>query len=264
MFSLFVLLATAANASPRKKPSFKRIYVRGVVAAYVEPQITTRNLQLEPTGIAGAAVPAGALDDSGVRVAGSSSPTAIVGYVVPGLPWRLSVETMVSTPSTLKIEATGRLANESIAPEAAGYTTGIPPLGRDLAEAAMSAPIISIIARPLRIDRFSMFAGVGASVMLVYNAHVTNSVLTEVNQPSLAITHAFGAVVQAGIEGKLWGRWVARLDAKYINYGEQHARLDRIQVKTQIPGFDTVDVGAAKLDVSIHPIILQAGIGADF
>jgi len=28
----------------------------------------------------------------------------------------------------LKIEATGRLANESIAPEAAGYTTGIPPL----------------------------------------------------------------------------------------------------------------------------------------
>jgi len=109
-----------------------------------------------------------------------------------------------------------------------------------------------------------MFAGVGASVILVYNEHVTNSVLTEVNQPSLAITHAFGAVVQAGIEGKLWGRWVARLDAKYINYGEQHARLDRIQVRTLIPGFETSMSARRSWTCRSIRSCLQAGIGADF
>jgi hypothetical protein len=239
--------------------------VRGVIAAHVDPRITAHDLQREPSALAGTAVGGGgAIDDAGVRVNGSTSPTAIIGYVVPRMRWGFSIETIIAPPSTLKIEATGRLANDSIAPEAVGVATGIPPLGRELGEAAMTAPIVSAVVRPLRFDRFVVFAGLGASVLFVYDEHVTNPVLNEVGSPKLAITHAVGAVVQAGIEGRIWGRWMLRVDGKYIAYRASHARIDDIEVKTQIPLLPTVDVGSARIDVVVRPIILQCGIGADF
>ena len=243
----------------------KRVYVRGVFG-HVDPRVSARDLQLDASGLAGAVVGDGPIDDAGVTVNGSNRPmpTAIVGYVVPGLRGRLSVETVVGAPFGLKIEATGRLRNESLAPEAAGIPTGIPPLGRELAEATIAPPMVTAVYRPLQVGRMAVFAGTGVSVLFVYDEHVTNPVLTEVAEPSLEISHAIGAVVQAGLEARVWRRMVVRVDAKYIAYRASHATIDNIQVRTQIPLLPTVEVGSASMDVSARPVIVQAGIGADF
>ena len=260
-----MLWSVGAQAAPKKRASpLRRLYVRGVFAAYVEPRITAHDLRLAPSPIARTAVGAGAIEDAGVRVNASTSPTAIIGYVVPRMRWGFSIEMIIAPPSKLEIEATGRLANESIAPEAVGVATGIPPLGRYLAEATMTAPIVSAIVRPLHFNRFVVFAGVGVSVLFVYDERVTNAVLNEVGSPKLAVTNPIGAVVQAGIEGRIWGRWKLRIDGKYVAYRESHARIDGIEVKTQIPSLPTVDVGSARIDVAVRPIIIQCGIGADF
>src|ERR1041385_93975 len=266
VLALIALLARAGEAGT--KHSLRRLYVRGVVAAHVAPRITTSDLRLDSAraGIAGPADGAGepgALD-GGVQVDSSSAPTAIVGYLIPGMPWRLSIETVVGAPSTLKIEATGRLASDSIAPEAGGVETGIPPLGRELAEAEMSAPILSVIVRPLRLDRVTFFGGLGASALLVYGEKVTNPVLTEVSTPKLAIEHTVGAVFQAGVETHVWRRFVLRLDAKYIHYRSQTAKLEGIRVRTDIPLLPDVNVGSAHMAVAVRPVIVQCGIGADF
>jgi outer membrane protein W len=263
-FVLAMVVPLVADAEKRKKPRAKRLYVRGVVA-HVEPRITTQNVQLDPSGLAANAIGDDPLDDSGVTVSASAKrPTAIVGYVLPGLRNRLSIEAMVGAPVPLKIGATGKLATESLAPDAAGTPTGIPPLGANLAEATISPPMITALYRPWRHGRISVLAGGGASVLLVYDERVTNPVLTEVSEPHLEITHAFGVVAQGGVEARLWRRVVARLDVKYIWYRMSHATIDNIQVKTQIPLLPTVEVGDARMDISVQPIIVQLGIGADF
>jgi hypothetical protein len=236
------------------------LYVRGVVAAHVEPQISTHALQLEPSPFASAAGAGGAIDDSGVRVNGSTSLTAIIGYEAPSLPWRLSIEAMLGVPSRLRFEATGRLATDSLAPG----SVGIPPLGRQLGYAAMTAPILTVLVKPVRWEFLTLFAGLGASMMMVYDERITNSVLTEVGDPKLSIDHAIGGVVQAGLEARIWESFVLRLDAKYIAYRDSHATIDNIQVRTQLPSLPTVDVGSAAMDVSVRLFVFQCGIGADF
>jgi len=267
-----VVWPVIAHAENRKPPKHaqrryhKRVYVRGVMA-HVDPRVSARDVTVDATGIAGAAIGDGTIEDAGVTVGGTGNmpmPTAIVGYVVPGLRGRLSVETVVGAPFGLKIEATGRLRNESLAPEAAGIPTGIPPLGRELAEATIAPPMVTAVYRPLQVGRMAVFAGTGVSVLFVYDEHVTNPVLTEVAEPSLEISHAIGAVVQAGLEARVWRRMVVRVDAKYIAYRASHATIDNIQVRTQIPLLPTVEVGSASMDVSARPVIVQAGIGADF
>jgi len=183
---------------------------------------------------------------------------------VPGMRGRLSVETMLGAPVGLKIEATGKLASESLAPEAAGVPTGIPPLGRELGEAMIAPPMVTAIYRPVQIGRVAVFAGTGVSVLFVYDEHVTNPVLAEVAEPSMEIAHAIGAVLQAGVETRVWRRLVARLDAKYIAYRASHATIDNIQVRTSIPLLPTVAVGSASMDVYARPVIVQVGLGADF
>lgn len=263
MFRCCRVLALLAVLAPSAAADTRRLYVRGVFAAHVEPRITTSDLRID-SGLGTKADGTGALQDGGVRVDGSSAPTAIVGYLVPYMPWRLSIETVVGAPSTLKIEATGRLASDSIAPEADGVTTGIPPLGRELAVAEMSAPIVSVIVRPVRFDRVTLFGGVGASALFVYGEKVTNPVLTEVTTPKLAIAHTVGAVLEAGVETRVWNRFVLRFDAKYIHYGEQSAKLDGIRVRTDLPYLPEANVGSAHMAVVVRPIIVQCGFGADF
>jgi outer membrane protein W len=254
-----------AEKRHHRKGHHKRVYVRGVVG-HVDPRVSAHDLQVEASGVAAGAIGDGSIDNSGVTVNASSMPmpTAIVGYVVPGLRGRLSVETMVGAPVGLKIEATGKLANESLAPEAAGVPTGIPPLGRELGEAMIAPPMVTAIYRPLQIGRVGVFAGTGVSVLFVYDERVTNPVLTEVSEPSMTISHAFGAVLQAGLEARVWRRFVARFDAKYIAYRDSHATIDNIQVRTSIPLLPTVEVGSASMDVSARPVIVQVGLGADF
>lgn len=261
---LVIAALAAPLAAHADKPRGKRrIYVRGVVA-HVDPRITTSDVELDATGLAASAIGDGAITDAGITVDAATRPTAIVGFVVPGLHGRLSIETLVGVPTVLKIEATGRLADESLAPEAAGLPTGIPALGHDLAEATVAPPLITAIFRPLQRDRISLLVGAGASMLFVFDERVTNPVLTEVSTPELSISHAFGAVLQAGVEARLWRRVIARIDAKYIAYRASHATIEHIEVRTDLPLLPTVEVGSASMDLSVRPVIVQAGIGADF
>jgi outer membrane protein W len=260
---LALLLAWPSIGDAQKKKRKRGVYVRGVVA-YVAPRITMDNAQIDPSAIAAQAVGDGQIDSTGIAAGSSMRPTAIVGYVMPRTRGRLSVETMLGVPVNMKIGVTGKLANESFAPDAAGTPTGIPPLGPDLGEATVVPPMVTALYRPVQIGRVSLLVGGGASVLFVYDERVTNSVLTEVSAPDMSISHTLGFVAQAGIEARLWRRLVARLDAKYISYRASHATIDNIQVRTQLPLLPSVDVGNARMDITAHPVIVQVGVGADF
>ena len=70
-------------------------------------------------------------------------PAVIVGYVLPVLGDRLSIETVLGVPFTVKFRATGTLADMSIAPTALGIPTGVPPLGSELGEAEAAPPVVT-------------------------------------------------------------------------------------------------------------------------
>lgn len=234
------------------------LYVRGVVAGDAEPQISTHSLQLDASPVASAAGAGGALA-GGVRVNGSSSLTAIIGYEAPSLPWRLSIEALIGAPSRLNFEATGRLATDSLANSA-----NVPPLGPRLGYAAMTAPAVTVLVKPVRWESVTLFAGVGASMLLVYDEKVTNSVLTAVADPKLTIQSSLGAVAQTGLEAEVWNSVVVRLDARYIAYRDARATIGNIQVRTSLPELPTVEVGSARVDVSVRVFVFQCGIGVDF
>ena len=94
---------------------------------------------------------------------------------------------------------------------------------------------------------------------------MTNEQLTAVSQPGMSIAPAPGLVLQAGIDAKITNRIYARLDVKFIALMMARARVEHIQVRTpDLPLFDTVEVGTAKMSMWVNPLIVQAGIGTDF
>jgi hypothetical protein len=89
--------------------------------------------------------------------------------------------------------------------------------------------------------------------------------LTEVSQPEMSIAPAPGLVLQGGIEAQLFSRVYARLDVKFIALMMARAEVKHVQVRTpELPLFDTVEVGTARMNVWVNPVIIQAGIGTDF
>jgi outer membrane protein W len=102
-------------------------------------------------------------------------------------------------------------------------------------------------------------------VLFAFSTKVTNSLLTEVSQPDMTISPAPGLVVQGGVEARITNRIYARLDVKFIALMMARATVEHIQVKTpDLPLFDTVEVGTAKMSMWVNPLIIQAGIGTDF
>jgi outer membrane protein W len=81
----------------------------------------------------------------------------------------------------------------------------------------------------------------------------------------MSISPAPGLALQTGLEARLTKRFYARLDVKYIAFMLARAEVHHIQVRTpDIPLFDTVEVGTAKMSVWVNPLIIQAGVGMDF
>lgn len=63
----------------------------------------------------------------------------------------------------------------------------------------------------------------------------------------------------------MWHCVYARLDVKFIAFMVAHAEVHHINVRTPgLPLFESVEVGTAKMDVTVNPFIVQAGVGADF
>jgi outer membrane protein W len=242
-----------------------RLYLR-VGVAFVKPLATSNELQLaDVDGPASLAVMDGPIAGSGASVSGATIPALIVGVVLPWLHDRLSLETVLGTPFTVKFRATGTLANQSIAPTALGIPTGVPALGPELGEATAAPPVLTAVYQLVDHGRWRPYAGLGFAMLIATDAKMTNPILTAVSQPKFTVDPAPGLALQAGLDVRLSKLFYARLDVKFIALMDAHATAEHIQVATpNIPAFGTVEVGTAKMDVMVNPLIVQAAIGFDF
>ena len=250
-----------AEVAPRH--ARKRFYVRAG-AALVKPLSSSRPMELaDVNGAASLAVQNGPIAGSGATVSSATIPAIIVGYNITD---HVGIETVLGLPFTVKFQATGTLATESIAPTALGIPTGVGPLGPELGEAKAAPPLVTLVYKFLEPQaRVRPFAGAGAAILFAFNAKVTNPMLIEVSQPSMSVSPAPGLVFHGGLEARISDSWFARLDVKYIAFMLARAEVTHIQVRTpELPLFDTVEVGTAKMSVWVNPLIVQLGIGADF
>ena len=248
-----------------KKPRIRRFYVRAGVAV-IHPFSDSREMELaDVDGAASLAIQNGPIEGSGAAVGSATVPAIIIGYKLPWLNNRLSIETVLGLPFEVKLKATGTLKNESLAPMALGIPTGVQPLGEDLGTAKAAPPTVTMTYNLMPNSRVQPYLGAGVAVLFAYNEKVTNPMLTEVSQPEMNIAPAPGLVFQGGLEAKLFGRVYARLDVKFIALMMARAEVKHVQVRTpELPLFDTVEVGTAKMNVWVNPLIIQAGLGTDF
>jgi hypothetical protein len=228
----------------------------------------TSSSELELLGVDGAAslaIENGPIAGSGATVARKLIPAGILGGVLPIAGQRLSLEIVVGAPFTVKFEATGTLANESIAPMALGIPTGVGPMGRELGEATAVPLVGTVLFRLVDHPVGRAYVGAGPSVLIAQNPKVTNRMLTEVNQPEMTISNAAGLVLQGSLEARLPASFYARVDVKFIAFMKARAEVRNINVKTPgLPLFDSVEVGTATMDVTVNPFIVQVGLGYDF
>lgn len=251
------ILPALAHAEPRKK-----LYVRAGIA-YVHPFSTSGELELaDVDGPASLAVSNGPVPGSGASVESTTIPALIVGYVLPVMDGKLAIETIIGPPLDVKFDATGSLANMSLAPSALGIPTGVPALGPQLGEAKGVPPVLTLVYSLGSSERVRPYVGAGVSVLFAYNAHTTNSMLTS---SDMSISPAPGLVLQSGLEATIYKRIYARLDVKFIALMYARAEVHHVQMQApDIPLFGTVEVGTAKIGTWVNPLIVQAGIGTDF
>jgi outer membrane protein W len=247
------------------KPKIKRLYLRAGVAV-IKPLSVSREMELSDVdGAASLAIENGPIAGSGAAVGSATVPALIVGYRLPVWNNRLSLETVLGVPFEVKLKATGTLRDESLAPMALGIPTGVPPLGEDLGTAQAAPPMLTAVYDLLPSSRIRPYAGAGVAVLFAFDEKVTNPLLSEVSQPEMTIAPAPGLVLQAGVDAKLFGRVYARIDVKFIALMMARAEVKHVQVRTpELPLFDTVEVGTAKMNVWVNPLVIQAGIGTDF
>ncbi len=255
---------TRSFADPDESDSRQRFYVRAG-AATVAPITSSQELELaDVDGPASLAVQNGPIAGSGATVDSATIPAAILGYVLPTASRKWSIETVLGVPFTVRFKATGTLATTSIAPTALGIPTGVGPLGSELGEAKAVPPVITLVYQ-LTEGLVRPYVGAGVSVLFAYDAHVTNPMLTAVGEPEMTIAPAPGVVFQSGLDIRVWKKVYARLDVKFIALMKARAEVRHIQVETPgLPLFDNVEVGTAKMNIWVNPLIVQGGVGVDF
>lgn len=253
-------LPALAHADERKK-----FYFRAGVAV-VAPLESSNEMELDGVdGPASLAIQDGPIEGSGATVSNAVAFAATIGWNTPYLNNRLAIETIIGIPFTLTFEATGTLANESLAPTALDLPTGVMPLGPELGE-AKALPIVATGVYDLVVGkRFRPYAGGGIAVMFATGEKVTNARLTEVGEPDMTVSPSPGLVLQGGIDAKITHRVYARLDIKFIALMYARARVEHVQVATpDLPLFGSTEVGTARMSMWVNPLIIQAGIGTDF
>lgn len=256
--------AAAVKVAP-DHPKVQRFYFR-VGVAHVHPFASSQPLELaDIDGPASLALMNGPIAGSGTSVSSATIPAAIIGYVLPVWHNRLSLETVLGPPFTVKFQATGTLRDKSIAPTALGIPTGVMALGPELGEANAAPPVVTAVYSLIPTGPVRPYVGAGLAVLISTGAKVTNPTLTAVSQPEMTIAPAPGLALQSGLEFRMTSKFYARIDLKFIALMQANAEVHHIQVKTpDIPLFDTVEVGTAKMSVTVNPLIIQAGVGMDF
>lgn len=256
-------VSQSVTVEPARKKH--RFYVRGGVA-HIAPMAKSRPMELaDVDGPASLAIQNGPIEGSGSDVSSATIGAIVLGYRLPFGGGHLSLETILGLPFDVKFTATGTLANESIAPTALGIPTGVGPLGPQLGEAKAAPPLITLVYNVMPNASVQPYLGAGAAVLLTFDPHVTNPMLTEISKPEMSIAPAPGLVLQGGLEAKIYKGLYARLDVKFIAFMLARAEVHHIQVRTpDLPLFDTVEVGTAKMSVWVNPLIIQGGLGIDF
>jgi outer membrane protein W len=257
--TLVALLAGPAQADSH------RVYLRGGVV-HVMPFSSSSELELSGVeGPASLALQDGPVAGSGTAVDSMTTAGLTIGYRIPAFGDRLAIETVLAPPLHLRFHGTGTLADESIAPDALGIPTGVPALGPELGEARGAPPILIATWRLLDSEAFQPHIGLGGTVLLAYDAKMTNPTLVEMGRPRLRIEPAPGLVAQAGLDARIWRRLRGRIDVKYVAFMTTRATVDDLRVRTpELPLFEAVEVGSATMEVTLNPVIVQAGVGADF
>lgn len=243
-----------------------RFYFRGGVVV-VNPLEVSREAEIKGIdGPASLALDNGPIAGSGAQVDAAIIPGVIVGYVLPWWNRKVAVEAVLGVPFKIELHSTGTLANESLAPEALGIPTGVPPLGRELGEAKAAPPTVTAVYRfDRKLGPVQPYVGTGISVLITMDTKVTNPVLTAVREPDFEIPPAPGLVLQSGVEARLWKKLYATLDVKFIAGMLARAKLKNIVVETpELPLFEKAEVGTAQMNVWVNPLIIQAGVGYDF
>lgn len=267
LLSPALALADDATDAPAEapKPKRKKLYLRAGVV-HVHPLEQSNEMALaDVDGPASLAVQNGPIAGSGATVSNATIPGIIVGYVLPFGNDKLSVETIVGLPFTVKFQATGTLANESLAPTALGLPTGVMPLGPELGEAKAIPIVATLVYQVAQLGKVAPYVGAGPSIMFATEEKVTNERLTEVAEPHMSIAPSPGLVLQAGLDARITNRIYARIDLKFIALMKANATVEHVQVRTpDLELFDNVEVGTAKMSMWLNPLVLQAGVGTDF
>jgi outer membrane protein W len=255
-------LRTLAHADDNDR---KKFYFRAGVAGVTTLE-SSNEMELDGVdGPASLAIQDGPIAGSGAKVNNAVAFAATIGWNTPYLNKRLAIETIIGIPFTLTFEATGTLANESLAPEALGLPTGVMPLGPKLGE-AKAIPIVATATYDLVVGkRIRPYAGGGVAVMFATGEKVTNPTLTELGEPDMTVSPAPGLILQGGLDFKVANRVYARLDVKFIAFMYARARVEHVQVATpDLPLFGSTEVGTARMSMWVNPLIIQAGLGTDF
>lgn len=259
--ALALLVPGLAHAGGKRK----HWYVRAG-GAYVLPLSSSDELELANVdGPASLAVSNGPIAGSGATIDSTALPAATIGYVLPWLDGKLALETIVGPPLDVKFTATGTLANQSIAPTALGIPTGVMPLGPALGEATALPPILTVVYSLPEIGPLRPYAGGGLALLITTESHVTNPMLTALGKPDMSIAPAPGLALQTGLEATIYSRWYARLDVKFVALMRAEAEVHHIQMAApNLPLFGSVEVGTAKMDMWVNPLIIQLGVGTDW
>lgn len=258
---------SATSAKSLTTPEAKTKFYFRAGGLHLAPFVSSDDVVLSNvTPFAQLAVQNGPIENSGGSMDSLTVPAAIVGYVLPYLDGRLSIETVLGLPLSLNLKLTGAVATESLAPTALGnLPTGVPALGERLGTAKAIPPVVTAVYRFLPEKGFHPYAGAGLAMMFVYDEKIENPVLTSVSEPTLEVGNGFGVVAQAGIEARIHDRYYATLDFKTILGLSVEAVVHDIYVETpELPLFEMAEVGDASVDIGIVPIIITAAVGADF
>jgi outer membrane protein W len=250
-----------AAGSAHAEPIYERLYARAGVAR-IQPLTQSHELELSNvSGPASLAVTNGPIAGSGAAIDGTTIPAVIVGFAIDD---HFALETVLGAPFTVTFRATGTLATQSIGPMALGIPTGVPPIGSELGSAKAAPPLVTAIYK-LGRGAVRPFAGIGASVLVAYDARVTNPVLTSAGTPTFHVSPAPGLVLHGGVDIRFTDHIYARGDVKLIALMEARAHVDDIRVHApNIPLLDPVKVGSADMTMWVNPLIVQLAVGADF
>lgn len=239
------------------------IYLRAGVLLIAPLGRSDEVILSEVDGTARLAIDNGPIEGSYVELSSKLMPAMILGYQLPFLGRRFSLETILGLPFALKMKAGGTLADQSLAPTALGNVpTGIPPLGTELGEVTVLPPVLTAVYRMFAESPVRPYIGAGVSILVPLDAKITNPILTEVAQPRVELAPRWGWVLQAGLDINFYDSFWVVADCKYLGGIDITAHVKDIRVRTpNLPLYETVSVGNNEVRLSANPIVAMLGIG---